>query len=62
MLRAPAKRNADFTDYPDRADRQRVLGVRVGKDARAYPINMLTGPDREIINDTLGEKAIAATR
>ena len=26
----------------------------VGKAARAYPINMLTGPQREIINDRLG--------
>ncbi len=38
-----------------------VLGVTVGKEARAYPINMLTGPQREILNDTLGGKAIAAT-
>ena len=38
-----------------------VLGVVIGKKARAYPINMLTGPSREIINDTLGGTAIAAT-
>ena len=38
-----------------------VLGVVVKGEARAYPINMLTGPSREIINDTLGGKAIAAT-
>jgi len=38
-----------------------VLGVAVGDEARAYPINMLTGPSREIINDTLGGTAIAAT-
>ena len=38
-----------------------VLGVVVGEEARAYPINMLTGPSREIINDTLGGRAIAAT-
>lgn len=38
-----------------------VLGVVVNKQARAYPINMLTGPQREILNDTLGAKAIAAT-
>jgi hypothetical protein len=38
-----------------------VLGVTVGKESRAYPINMLTGPQREILNDTLGGKAIAAT-
>ena len=38
-----------------------VLGVVVDGKARAYPINMLTGPRREIINDELGGKAIAAT-
>ena len=38
-----------------------VVGVTIGKESRAYPINMLTGPRREIINDTLGGKAIAAT-
>jgi Protein of unknown function (DUF3179) len=38
-----------------------VIGVTVGKESRAYPVNMLTGPKREILNDTLGGKAIAAT-
>ena len=38
-----------------------VIGVTVGKESRAYPINMLTGPDREIINDHLGGQPIAAT-
>jgi hypothetical protein len=38
-----------------------VLGVTVGKQSRAYPINMLTGPSREILNDTLGGQPIAAT-
>ena len=38
-----------------------VLGVALNGEARAYPINMLTGPDREIINDHLGGVAIAAT-
>ncbi len=38
-----------------------VLGIVVGNRARAYPINMLTGPQREIINDTLGDVPIAAT-
>jgi len=38
-----------------------VLGVTVGGQSRAYPINMLTGPRREILNDTLGGHAIAAT-
>ena len=38
-----------------------VLGVKIGEEARAYPINQLTNPTREIINDTLGGQAIAAT-
>lgn len=38
-----------------------VLGVTVNGQSRAYPLNMLTGPQREIINDNLGNKAIAAT-
>jgi len=38
-----------------------VLGVVIKGSARAYPINMLTGPQREIINDQLGSVAIAAT-
>ena len=38
-----------------------VLGVELNGEPRAYPINMLTGPDREIINDRLGGVAIAAT-
>lgn len=38
-----------------------VLGVIVNGEARAYPINMLTGPSREIINDKLGGKKIGAT-
>ena len=38
-----------------------VLGVSVGDQSRAYPINMLTGPQREIINDELGGQAIATT-
>lgn len=38
-----------------------VLGVEIDGVARAYPINTLTGPRREIFNDQLGEHAIAAT-
>lgn len=38
-----------------------VLGVEVNGQARAYPINMLTGPQREIVNDTVAGRAIAAT-
>lgn len=42
-------------------DGELVLGLELNDEARAYPINMLTGPSREIINDTLGGVHIAAT-
>lgn len=42
-------------------DNELVIGVSVDGKARAYPINQLTGPRREIINDTLGNTPIAAT-
>lgn len=45
----------------DLADNELVLGVVVDGMSRAYPINMLTGPSREILNDSLGGRAIAAT-
>ena len=38
-----------------------VLGIEIDGQARAYPINMLTGPRREILNDTLAGVPIAAT-
>jgi len=38
-----------------------VLGITLEGEARAYPLNMLTGPNREIINDELGGHPIAAT-
>lgn len=59
-----------ITDPPlmsaERADRilnpaELVLGVRVGDQARCYPINMLTGPQREIVNDTVAGCPVAAT-
>jgi len=42
-------------------DNELVLGVEVNGEARAYPINTLTGPQREIFNDELGGRPIAAT-
>lgn len=42
-------------------DHDLVLGVAVNGEARAYPINLLCGPSREIVNDKLGGQAIAAT-
>jgi len=42
-------------------DDELVLAVEIEGVARAYPINMLNGPTREIVNDKLGGRAIAAT-
>jgi hypothetical protein len=54
-----------FIRADDVVDRVRpaelVLGIVIAGEARAYPIHMLVGPEREIINDTLGGRAIAAT-
>lgn len=38
-----------------------VLAVTINGQSRAYPINVMTGPAREVFNDTLGGRAIAAT-
>lgn len=43
------------------SDNELVLGIEINGQARAYPINMLCGPSREIINDHVGNLAIAAT-
>lgn len=43
------------------AENELVIGVKIDGEARAYPINQLTGPSREIVNDTLAGTAIAAT-
>ena len=41
--------------------RDLVLGITLQGKSRAYPINQLTGPSREIFNDSIGGQAIAAT-
>ena len=41
--------------------RELALGVSIGDESRADPLNMLTGPLREIINDSIGKTAFAAT-
>jgi len=38
-----------------------VLGVEIGLASRAYPLNMLSGPDHECLNDELAGEAIAVT-
>ena len=59
IIDAPSVRAADSKKFVK--DDELVLGVEINGKSRAYPINMLTRPTREIINDTLGVKNIAAT-
>jgi len=59
IVSAPVLKAADVQQQV--LDSELVLGVVVNGKSRAYPINMLTGPSREIINDQLGGSAIAAT-
>ena len=61
--RFPAITDAEFTEGSAAkiTNNELVLGVYTGGKARAYPINMLTRPTREIINDKVGGQAIAAT-
>ena len=67
VLAEPLPPLTDFRVVPARAGEREldafelVLGVTVGGASRAYAINMLTGPKREILNDQLGGTPIAAT-
>ncbi|MFN9372722.1 MAG: DUF3179 domain-containing (seleno)protein [Planctomycetaceae bacterium] len=45
----------------DVAGDELVLGVEIGLVSRAYPLNMLSGPDHECLNDELAGEAIAVT-
>ena len=36
-----------------------VMGVEIGGQARAYPVNYMNGPFNEVVNDLLGGVAIA---
>ncbi len=67
LIRKPFEAITNVKSYP--ADHERVdvaadelvIGIDIGGQSRAYPVNMLNGPYREIINDSIGEIGIAAT-
>ncbi len=59
IVDAPFLAASQVTDEVN--DNELVMGVVVNGQARAYPVNMLTGPSREIINDTVASAPIAAT-
>ena len=67
LIRKPFPAIKNLKHYPadadkvDVADEELVIGVEIGDESRAYPINMLKGPQREIVNDILDGENIAAT-
>ena len=52
-----SKKEGDKLLRPD----ELVVGVAIDDESRAYPLNMIKGPDREILNDTLANKKILVT-
>jgi hypothetical protein len=42
-------------------DEEWVLALEIDGEARAYPLNVLDGPEREVFNDELAGRAIVAT-
>jgi hypothetical protein len=59
LTNPPAKPAADMLSTLQ--NEELVLGVSLNGEARAYPLNAITRPPREIINDTLGGASIAVT-
>ena len=62
---APVVQGFSFLTVDEAADRlqddELVMGLVVNGESRAYPVNMMHGPQREIFNDEVGGRAIAAT-
>jgi hypothetical protein len=48
-------------DQAKLADAELVIGVVVGGQARAYPVNLMWGPENEALNDVVAGVAVAAT-
>jgi hypothetical protein len=42
-------------------DDEMLLAVEIDGQARCWPLNVMTGPEREIFNDKLAGRSIAAT-
>ena len=59
----PAILEPEFIDakaaFPDMAPDERVLGLSINGDHRAYPLNLLSR--HEIVNDTVGGVPVAVT-
>jgi hypothetical protein len=59
----PIRAEVPVAPAPDAGlrDDDLVLGVVVGGEARAYPVNLMWKPENEVLNDRLGGAAITAT-
>jgi hypothetical protein len=51
---------AEQADHRLRDD-EMLLAVEINGEARCWPLNVMTGPQREVFNDQLGGRNIAAT-
>lgn len=60
VTEVPYRAVAEATDRP--LPDELVLGVTVGGQTRAYPINLMNDPpERKVLNDTVGGRPILAT-
>ncbi len=61
IIEPPIERAADLESSEFVKDDELVIGVTLNGDYRAYPLNQLTGPKQEVINDYLGDRPILVT-
>jgi len=59
IINPPVKAAEDGSKIVDPSEL--VLGIQVGKEARAYPIKFIYGRWNEVINDRLGRQPIVAS-
>lgn len=57
----PIERAADMASSDFVKENDLVIGVALNGDYRAYPLNQMTGPKQEVINDYLGDRPILVT-
>ena len=61
IIEPPIERAVDLKSSEFVKDDDLVIGVALNGDYRAYPLNQLTGPKQEVINDYLGDQPILVT-
>ena len=61
IIEPPIERATELGSSQFVKDDDLVIGVALNGDYRAYPLNQLTGPKQEVINDYLGDQPILVT-